>query len=230
MMPRKRSRAAGSSRAGPLQRLDEAGERGERRAQLVAGIGDEIGAHLLDAADRRQIVERDDDDRRCGRLPRAQPATRTPRPARSVGNRVRRTRCAAPCRSAFAARIASTSSGMRSAIEAGSPRRSAGASAAAPALKAIDAAVLIEHDHRIGQAGDDGVERLRRRRAAMPRQPAAGGTGRLDRRAGRTIRPAGRSSRRAPPSSAADIAPPLHAAASIRACPSVISASANGVM
>ena len=41
-------------------------------------------------------------------------------------------RCALPV--AIAARIASTSSGMRSAIEAGSPRRSAGASATAPAL------------------------------------------------------------------------------------------------
>ena len=41
----------------PLQRLDEAGERGERRAQLMARIGDEIGAHLLDAPQRREIVE-----------------------------------------------------------------------------------------------------------------------------------------------------------------------------
>ena len=44
-------------------------------------------------------------------------------------------RCALPV--ALASRIASTSSGMRSAIEAGSPRRSAGASADAAALKAM---------------------------------------------------------------------------------------------
>ena len=40
-----------------LQRVDEAGQRGERRAQLVAGIGDEVGAHLLDPAQRRLVVE-----------------------------------------------------------------------------------------------------------------------------------------------------------------------------
>ena len=40
-----------------LQRLDEAGQGGERRAQFVAGIGDEVGAHLLDPAQRREIVK-----------------------------------------------------------------------------------------------------------------------------------------------------------------------------
>ena len=39
---------------GEVQRLDDADERGQRRAQLVAGVGDEIGAHplggVLDAA------------------------------------------------------------------------------------------------------------------------------------------------------------------------------------
>ena len=45
---------------GTLQRLDEAGQRGERRAQLVARIGDEIGAHLLDALERRKVVQRHD--------------------------------------------------------------------------------------------------------------------------------------------------------------------------
>ena len=37
---------------GALQRLDEAEQRGERRAQFVAGIGDEVGAHFLDPAQR----------------------------------------------------------------------------------------------------------------------------------------------------------------------------------
>ena len=45
-----------------LQGVDEAGERGERRAQLVADIGDEVGAHLLDPPDRREIVDGDDHD------------------------------------------------------------------------------------------------------------------------------------------------------------------------
>ena len=40
-----------------LQCLDEAGKSRERRAQLVAGIGDEIGPHLLHAPQRREIVE-----------------------------------------------------------------------------------------------------------------------------------------------------------------------------
>ena len=42
----------------PLQGFDEAEQGRERRAQLVAGIGDEVGAHLLDPAQRREIVER----------------------------------------------------------------------------------------------------------------------------------------------------------------------------
>ena len=41
----------------PLQRLDEAGQRRERRAQFMAGVGDEIGAHFLDTPQRREIVE-----------------------------------------------------------------------------------------------------------------------------------------------------------------------------
>ena len=40
-----------------LQGLDEAGQRRQRRAQFVAGVGDEVGAHLFDAAQRRQIME-----------------------------------------------------------------------------------------------------------------------------------------------------------------------------
>ena len=40
-----------------LERVDEAGDRGQRRAQLVAGIGDEIGPRLLGPLACRQIVE-----------------------------------------------------------------------------------------------------------------------------------------------------------------------------
>ena len=53
-----------------LQRLDEAGERGERRAQLVARIGDEIGAHLLDPPQRREIAERHQHEVRLSGEPR----------------------------------------------------------------------------------------------------------------------------------------------------------------
>ena len=56
----------------PLQGFDEAGQRGERRAQLVAGIGDEVGAHLLDPPQRREIVERRSAARPAGR--RLEPA------------------------------------------------------------------------------------------------------------------------------------------------------------
>ncbi len=59
MMARKRSRALASSRAEPCKRLDKAEQRGERRAQFVAGIGDEVGAHFLDPAQRREIVKGD---------------------------------------------------------------------------------------------------------------------------------------------------------------------------
>ncbi len=47
---------------GALQRFNEPEERRERRAQLVTGIGDEVGAHFLDAAQRREVVERHQQD------------------------------------------------------------------------------------------------------------------------------------------------------------------------
>ena len=48
-----------------LQRLDEAQQRGERRAQLVTGVGDEVGAHAFDAPRLGQVAQRDD---RGGRI------------------------------------------------------------------------------------------------------------------------------------------------------------------
>src|SRR5688500_14084906 len=41
----------------PLQRIDEARQRRQRRAQLMAGIGDEIGAHLLDPRSEEHTSE-----------------------------------------------------------------------------------------------------------------------------------------------------------------------------
>ncbi len=58
MMPRKRSRALDVVFCRALQRVDEARQRRQRRAQFMAGIGDEIGAHFLDPAQRRLVVER----------------------------------------------------------------------------------------------------------------------------------------------------------------------------
>ena len=57
MIFRKLSRADASLRAGPLQRLDKAGDRGQRRAQFVAGVGDEVGTHTVDPARLALILE-----------------------------------------------------------------------------------------------------------------------------------------------------------------------------
>jgi len=46
------------------QGLDEAGDRRKRRAQLVTGIGDKIGAHLLAALDHGEIVQQEHRHRR----------------------------------------------------------------------------------------------------------------------------------------------------------------------
>ncbi len=57
MMARKRVARLGILARRTLQGLDEAEQCGERRAQFVAGIGDEVGAHFLDPAQRREIVK-----------------------------------------------------------------------------------------------------------------------------------------------------------------------------
>ena len=49
-----------------LQRLDEAEQRGERGAQFMAGIGDEIGAHALDLLLARQVAQQDQRGRLAG--------------------------------------------------------------------------------------------------------------------------------------------------------------------
>uniref|UniRef100_A0A0N4ZCW0 LigA n=1 Tax=Parastrongyloides trichosuri TaxID=131310 RepID=A0A0N4ZCW0_PARTI len=41
-----------------LQRLDEAGQRGQRRAQFMAGVGQEVDAHLLHAPHVRLVAQR----------------------------------------------------------------------------------------------------------------------------------------------------------------------------
>ena len=49
----------------PEQRLDKAGQRGERRPQLMAGIGDEIGAHAGDGQPVGDVVEGDEHEADC---------------------------------------------------------------------------------------------------------------------------------------------------------------------
>ena len=135
MMGRKRKRAAVSSRAEPLQGLDEAGERGERRAQLVTRIGDEVGAHLLDPPQRREIVECHQHETGRARVPASAIGVTIASYQRSTGTRSKNsTRWELPL--ATARRIESRTSGTRSASETGSPRRSAGAIALARALRA----------------------------------------------------------------------------------------------
>ena len=49
------------------QRVDEAGHGRQRRAQFMAGIGDEVGPHLFGAPDRGEIVQQQRDHRRARR-------------------------------------------------------------------------------------------------------------------------------------------------------------------
>ena len=69
MMPRKRSRASG---IGPLrralQRLDEAEQRGERRAQFMAGVGDEIDPHLFEPPHFGRVMQGQGDEPRRARM------------------------------------------------------------------------------------------------------------------------------------------------------------------
>ena len=64
MMPRNFSREAGSSRAGPCS-VSTKPERSERRPQLVARVGDEVGAHLGQAVLLGKIAKRDEEHRRA---------------------------------------------------------------------------------------------------------------------------------------------------------------------
>ena len=66
MIARKRSLALGSPLAGPLQGFDEADDRGQRRAQFVAGIGHEIGAHAFGVALFGLVMQQQKDKVRLG--------------------------------------------------------------------------------------------------------------------------------------------------------------------
>ena len=57
----------------PAQGLDEAGEARDRRLELVAGVGDEIGAHALGPPQRRGVVQHDQRQRAVRRRPRQAP-------------------------------------------------------------------------------------------------------------------------------------------------------------
>ena len=76
---------------------------------------------------------------------------------RSSGTRsMNSTRCGTSL--AIARRIASSTSGTRSASDTGSPRRSAGATARAGAFARQDLALDVERDHRLRQPGQHRFE------------------------------------------------------------------------
>ena len=151
----------------PLQGFDEAGQRGERSAQLVAGIGDEVGAHLLDPPqrrDRRNVISTKPAEGSTAAI-----GVTTASYQRSTGTASKNsTRCAAPL--ARARRMASSTSGTRSPSETGSPRRSAGAIAVAR-IERDHVAVAVERHHRIGQPGQHRLDQ----RLADPRHRQRGG-------------------------------------------------------
>ncbi len=57
IMPRKRSRSCGVVARGAGNGFDQQRQRRQRRAQFVAGVGEEIGAHALGADSRGLIVK-----------------------------------------------------------------------------------------------------------------------------------------------------------------------------
>ena len=142
-----------------LQGLDEAGQGGERRAQFVAGIGDEVGAHLLDAPQRREIVKSHQHqigpvqaglalDRHHDGL---EPAVE--RAALGIGDALllAARRGAADCFDQFG-----HAQGQRHRLALPQRRRQR----AGVLVERQHPAVAVERDHRIGQAGDHGAERI----------------------------------------------------------------------
>ncbi len=141
-------------------------QRGQRRAQFVAGIGDEIGAHLLDPAQRRQIVERHQQQFGLGAVALRQGHRRDEGLEPAVERHALEEFDALLLAPLPARRIASTSSGMRSAIErwlAAAQRR---CNAARRRVEGDDASLAVEHDGRLRQAADQRLD-----------EPDAGGPG-----------------------------------------------------
>ena len=142
------------------QGLDEAADAGDRRLELVARIGDEIGAHALGTAQRRGVVQHDQRQRAVGRRARQ---------AAGMGDDVELGRArqheldrdlVGPGEIAVGAvasseSIAASSSGWRSAVERSRSGTMVPSSATRGAVGAHDAALAVDRDQRIGQAVDD---------------------------------------------------------------------------
>ena len=198
----------------PLQRLDEAGERGQRRAQLVAGIGDEIDADAVDAPALAEIVE-DENDELAARLPRRRRGRRTRRRTSARSARARRTRPARAGRRAPPGRKAATRSGLRRRKVSESPGadREGGDGAL---VGVADDAAPVENEAGIGQRlGEDldaafasdaaGAGRVT---AASARRRCARAAARRPERAGReTAAPAAKCRRCRPRTTASSSSP-----------------------
>ena len=165
MMARNFSRALRVGLRRALQGLDETEQRGQRRAQFVAGVGDEIGAHALDAARLREVAKRQQHRRRRrrarSRAGRRRPGTTARSGTRSLHSAV----SASP--PAATRRMASVTSGARSARTSGSPILRPGSSVARRGVG--------EHHPRLGVDENGGlrhgVDQLARRgesRAVAP--------------------------------------------------------------
>ena len=206
MMPRKRSRAAGSSRAGPcsVSMKPVSAASGVRSSWLALATK---SARI--SSTRRIGVRswtRDDDDAAC----RLAAASATGDDER-LGEARRRhrvgkfdaLRLAGPASHRGSPRpVPACAARSRPARRGAAPARCAAASA----LKAMHAAVLIEHDDRIGQPGNHGVEQRdgramrRARRRPAPRARRARSSARApSSRLSRPIQP--RRRRHPPPTS-----------------------------
>jgi hypothetical protein len=174
----------------PLQRVDEAGQRGQRRTQLVADIGDEIGAHLIHLPDRREIVHGDDHDAgaaavaagECDRRhERLGPARRRHARGKLDALRLAGGDCG-PDR-LHQLRHAQRDRGRLAAAQRRSERDGAG-------VERQDASILIEQHHRIRHSGNDGVKQRRMVRRAGKLAAAARGSDGLFAQVGRAQQPA----------------------------------------
>ena len=143
-----------------LQGLDEAEQRGERRAQFVAGVGDEVDAHPLDAARLGQIAQgqqrRDDlaavgGERRDGDL--EQPLDRH---ALAPQRRLALRRSPSPRRT----RVDDV--GRAQASTSGSPILSAGNSSSAGALAAAARSSALDDDRGLRHGADELAPQTRR--------------------------------------------------------------------
>ena len=186
---RKRSLRLGVVARRPPQGLDEADQAGQRRLQLVAGVGDEIGAQLLGALQRVMSISARiaTVSSAVGRASGSTWAMKMRSTGTGKENSTMRPRPAGKGRGhRFDHRGIAQDVEQLAAGEAGpaAPRRRVGAH---------DPPLLVEHDQRVGQSGNHRlVRRDQRLQVAPPLGPGAAGArhrlGQLPRRLQRRVR------------------------------------------